>query len=1108
VNKKTEQFTCNFSWGVWTAYFGKDYMPEYDFSGRVYAENGEINSINRIKFVYDAWGPFIRQCRYLPYNSTSFTSHIHNWFDGIRISGSGTEQTVLGLETNMGTLRFTLGELWEKKHLSLPVGEPYSLALIHAEGDDPWYLEAFPPEERILRPGDFTGGTGRAWFNVFGRCLGPGETMTLTEDSKLEFNTSGGEASRYICRMRFLLNGDTEQEVQTRGTARFSLYLNGNHIWSNSRFSTFQDIASQFLEEIKFTVPESLVKDKNSLEIRNLDKALSILIPLVGIRREALPALEITGAPRWGLQGLPFAVSLTVSIPAAYIDIRYDQEVLDFAIREDARSTHPLKQKVAGLNTIEVNEAAIRVLDQGEHVFYFIPKKWAPETVITFTDLWSGAEAKVRLADIYEVPDEPFHCLTGAELRTGSPNDYLGELKRFRNEQIADLVIFRDYHNDGGNPAKLWEAAAFCRQNSMAVDAIIMDDQAIVAAAAAGNCLCVGTHEHTGIFYGRDPILDAGYTMKEAAEVSVDKLRQVADVFRIKGVPVAVGDATGGSRYAYMAGFDIIRHETFSAHHMLILPNARGAARAFGKSLWGAHIATQHNNHPELEYGVRRLYLGVYLSWIMGAGFLYEEDSQFQYFKSNKMAGGDYLPFQINEVMKEFYRYNRTHPRRGQPLVSIAILQGRYAPPVSGLSNVNNGLDTGAFTNENYPVWGHTGNKRWSWGYRQCEKGLHLLEILSPGICLVPLHQRSEKVRRFFSGSPWGEYDFLPVEAELPVFSSYRLLLLLDWHTMTDDGSTGDYEKLYRYARGGGVVFLSVPQLSTRTDRELLEDMRDLKLYKDGAVEELCGVRIKGPSEHPFGDIRFEGAWADLAVTPYEGLRLPNRDDDEDGPCLLAETELCGAVPLITDPEGRPVLVCHSTGTGMVYLLCTYAYPGHERLKALMPLIVRRLLAAHGGTGVSVTGTPGEVNDVYYSLWEEGGEPDKLYLLNTDWRTEKNTKQIVVNTPAVSAPIAVKEGELTEISLFDTGMILTEDGRRDVSITLVSKTPHERTYHVFALREFRLRIVSTEEIQLIADDIPLPAQRGGDPGYWYTLPAGPVRLRLMGRRGPGPALPA
>ena len=99
---------------------------------------------------------------------------------------------------------------------------------------------------------------------------------------------------------------------------------------------------------------------------------------------------------------------------------------------------------------------------------------------------------------------------------------------------------------------------------------------------------------------------------------------------------------------------------------MLILPNARGAAKAFGKEMWGVHIASQHNAQPELEYGIRRYYLGVYLAWMMGAGFVFEEDSQFQYFKYNKMVSGDYLPARKTAVMQAFYKYSATHPRRGQ----------------------------------------------------------------------------------------------------------------------------------------------------------------------------------------------------------------------------------------------------------------------------------------------------------------------------------------------------------------------------------------------------------------------------------------------------------
>jgi hypothetical protein len=350
-------------------------------------------------------------------------------------------------------------------------------------------------------------------------------------------------------------------------------------------------------------------------------------------------------------------------------------------------------------------------------------------------------------------------------------------------------------------------------------------------------------------------------------------------------------------------------------------------------------------------------------------------------------------------------------------------------------------------------------------------------------------------VRRFFSGSPKGEYDLLPVEADDSILRSYRLLLLLDWHTMAED--TGDYEKFYRYVENGGVLFLSVPHLSTRTDRDFLQDMEDLRLYNKGDVEKLCGVTIKGPSPVQLSKPNFVGDWQDLSLPPYSGIRLPNQREDEDGPCCLVDIELRGAAPLITGNGGRPVLVRHSIGKGTVYLLCTYAYPGHEQLKELMPGVINRLLDLHSKNYVTLGGNTQDTEAVYYSLWGTENVPDKLYLLNTDWVTEGNQKTIQLRTPAVSAGFTVTEGETAEISLFNNGMIYAEDRRRDVSITLANRNANESNYEVFGLEEFRIRIISNKEIRVIANNTPLPVSGGGANNAVYTIPAGRTQLRLV-----------
>ena len=41
------RIVCDFSWGSWTGYFGKKYLPVYDFSGSVSVENGQLTDTQK-----------------------------------------------------------------------------------------------------------------------------------------------------------------------------------------------------------------------------------------------------------------------------------------------------------------------------------------------------------------------------------------------------------------------------------------------------------------------------------------------------------------------------------------------------------------------------------------------------------------------------------------------------------------------------------------------------------------------------------------------------------------------------------------------------------------------------------------------------------------------------------------------------------------------------------------------------------------------------------------------------------------------------------------------------------------------------------------------------
>lgn len=78
-----------------------------------------------------------------------------------------------------------------------------------------------------------------------------------------------------------------------------------------------------------------------------------------------------------------------------------------------------------------------------------------------------------------------------------------------------------------------------------------------------------------------------------------------------------------------------------------------------------------------------------------------------------------------------------------------------------------------------------------------------LLDVLMPGANTHPLRQRYDRRRFFFSGTPYGDFDEVPAEAESGYFNQYELLLNLGWNTMI----AGDYDKLYSFVENGGTLF-------------------------------------------------------------------------------------------------------------------------------------------------------------------------------------------------------------------------------------------------------------------------------------------------------------
>jgi hypothetical protein len=156
--------------------------------------------------------------------------------------------------------------------------------------------------------------------------------------------------------------------------------------------------------------------------------------------------------------------------------------------------------------------------------------------------------------------------------------------------------------------------------------------------------------------------------------------------------------------------------------------------------------------------------------------------------------------------------------------------------------------------------------------------------------------------------------------------------MYLGWNTMDAE----QYRKLKQYVTGGGTLFMAVPHLSTDIRRPpSLCNSANMKLFRNGRVEDLFGVRVKGMGDY------FTRINAIDVIQP--GLvGLPERR-------FIQETALFPAIAKVTrgrviarSHDKRPLLIENRLGRGAAYLLCSWDYPGLNTYQEFMRVLVER----------------------------------------------------------------------------------------------------------------------------------------------------------------------
>lgn len=441
-------------------------------------------------------------------------------------------------------------------------------------------------------------------------------------------------------------------------------------------------------------------------------------------------------------------------------------------------------------------------------------------------------------------------------------------------------------------------------------------------------------------------------------------------------------EASAQIRLAMEAGVNVPILELVPYHPYEGLAAVRGAARAYGASMWGVHTAMGYYQAPTNAWTPERLRIAYNLFYAGGASLFSEPNIAFQNvglcsaFFSEKASPPirlgereirgfhDPVCARGREVLAEHYRFTQFHVRPdGGPRVRLGFVLGHLDGWVGG------------------------------------DKQTHVWCVDDPAFAAGSAEQTWHHFRRMYDTEPWcdsprkyywqadpakplrhgtppcGQLDLVPIEGDL---QRYRCLVFLGWNTMTPE----HYARLCRYVKSGGRLLMSVPHLSTRLRRDA-----PMNLIHGGDFRDLFGVKVVGPGKVS-EDVQLV---AQSGYKPYvlpvgtlylESAPLARVSKVGQASCLSSarsgkrdRQDACPTVRVLARSRaGEPVLVEHRLGKGFAWLLATWDYPGH-RLDAFLTDLLRTI-AEGEQDDIAVEGT-----DVDYAIYDDGPLA-VVYLVN------------------------------------------------------------------------------------------------------------------------------
>jgi len=277
-------------------------------------------------------------------------------------------------------------------------------------------------------------------------------------------------------------------------------------------------------------------------------------------------------------------------------------------------------------------------------------------------------------------------------------------------------------------------------------------------------------------------------------------------------------------RYLYQAGYDWVGAEQMYGPEETIMSSLRGASRAYHKENYGTLHAMQWGtgSFTDPNHALRH-YLSLAVAYMHGSSHLNTEDGLWldehandRFSESGKAhAAGQHKILDFIE----------THERRGALATRIAVIQGR-----------NDAWKSFGRTS----LWSQNGPK---WAFNKACESFDLLKVFYPQNTIDAFGPEG-----WFTATPHGAVDLVPIEADQTVLRQYQTLIFLGWNTYDRD----DFARLTEFVAQGGTLILTAAHLNA----ELAPDQPPRFPADDAGIKQLLGDdyrQLKQQTLRPLG---------------------------------------------------------------------------------------------------------------------------------------------------------------------------------------------------------------------------------------------------------------